>query len=130
MKIIFDKTKDDYQYPIDQKNLKVLFSIIPEEWKTRIKIMHFLGQEPHQSEFDRPVKKLFLSSKVNLSVKGLEEKEIVTELLIELLQDTSFGNNLRAGKFNILTKEQRKKTESIVRPYVEKYFDMKQKENA
>jgi hypothetical protein len=121
MKIIFDKTKNDYHYPISQKDLKLLFQIIPENWKSGIKTIHFLGQEPSKTRFDRPVNKLLHSNKLNLSVLGLEENEIVTEILIELFQDSDFGN-LSAASYNKLTKEQTTKIKEIIEPYIQKYF--------
>jgi hypothetical protein len=121
MKIIFDKTKNDYHYPISQKDLKLLFQIIPENWKSGIKTIHFLGQEPNKTGFDRPVNKLLHSNKLNLSVLGLEENEIVTEILIELFQDSDFGN-LSAASYNKLTKEQTTKIKVIIEPYIQKYF--------
>ncbi len=125
MKIIFDKTKDDYRYPISQRNLKLLFQIIPENWKSGIKTIHFLGQEPDKTRFDRPANKISLSNKLNLSVLGLSEKDIITEILIELLQDSDYGN-LRAASYKKLTKEQTAKIKEIIDPVIQKYFIKKQ----
>ncbi|HWS59497.1 MAG TPA: hypothetical protein VN182_01060 [Flavobacterium sp.] len=125
MKIIFDKTKDNYQYPISQKDLKLLFQIIPENWKSGIKTIHFLGQEPDKTRFERPVNKISLSNKLNLSVLGLSEKDIITEILIELVQDSDFGN-LRAASYKKLTKVQTAKIKEIIEPYMLRYLSEKQ----
>ena len=125
MKIIFDKTKDDFQYPIAQKDLKLLFQIIPENWKSGIKTIHFLGQGPDKTRFERPANKIALSNKLNLSVLGLSEKDIITEILIELLQDSDYGN-LRAASYNRLTKIQTAKIKEMIDPFLQKYFIEKQ----
>jgi hypothetical protein len=127
MKFIFDNTKSNYKYPINQSDLKLLFKLIPAEWKTGIKIVHFLGQEPTKTRFDRPVHKLLLSNKLNLSVIGLSEEEIVTEILIELRQEAD-NNTLRAVSYNSLTREQLKQIKEIIKPNVKLYIDTKDKE--
>jgi len=124
MKILFDKTKDNYKYPVSQTNLKFLLQIIPEKWKRGIKTI-YLGHEPNKSRFDRPAHLLIHSSKLNLSVVGLSEKEIITEILVELSQQSDFGN-LRAASLNKLSKEQTEKITEIINPYLIQYFNERQ----
>jgi hypothetical protein len=126
MKIIFDNTKDDFQYPITQKDLKMLFQIIPENWKSGIKTIHFLGQKPDKTRFERPANKISLSNRLNLSVLGLSENEIITEILIELVQDSDFGN-LRAASYKKLTKRQTARIKEIIEPFIQKYLLEKEK---
>jgi len=129
MKIIFDKVKQGYTYPITKSNLRLLFQIIPDKWKSGINTVHFLGQTPTKSGFDRPVNKIFLTQKLNLSVLGLDEKEIITQILIELVQDSGMYNNLRAVKNNKLSKRQTKAIQEIINPYIDNYFQQKTSAN-
>ncbi len=41
MKIAFDKLQKDEQYVISGSDIKLLWSVIPEEWVTGIKLIHF-----------------------------------------------------------------------------------------
>lgn len=125
MKILFDKTKDNYQYPISPKDLKVLFQIIPQEWTSGIELIHFLGHKPNKTRFQRPAIKSYLSQKLSLSVLGLSEKEIIEEILIELVQSSDFKMNLSAASYNKLTKYQLIKIREIIEPFLVKYYKEK-----
>ena len=124
MKIIFDKTENNYQYPLTHKDVKRLIKLTPEKWKMGIKLVHFLGQEPNKTKFDRPVHFVFLSGKLNLSVIGLTEKQIIKEILIELEQRSNHRSQYR----NTLTEEQLKQSLEKIKPYFNEYFQLKENE--
>jgi hypothetical protein len=127
MKIIFDKLQKDEQYPISARDIKLLFSVIPKGWVTGIKLVHFLGQDARKSRFERPVNRVLLSNKLNICTTGFSEKEIVTQILIELVQDSG-DSSLRAASYNKLTKSQTARIHEIIEPYLNQYFEEKQKQ--
>lgn len=126
MKIIFDKLQKDEQYAVSGSEIKLLWSVIPKEWVAGIKLIHFLGQNARKSRFERPVNRVLLSNKLNICATGFSENEIITQILIELVQDSGDAN-LRAASYNKLTKKQTAKIHEIIEPYLHLYFEMKQK---
>jgi len=127
MKIAFDKLQKDEQYVISGSDIKLLWSVIPEEWVTGIKLIHFLGQDARKSRFERPVNRVLLSNKLNICATGYSEKEIITQILIELVQDSG-DSSLRAASYNKLTKTQTARIIEIIDPYLNLYFEEKQKQ--
>ena len=126
MKIAFDKLQKDEQYAVSGSDIKLLWSVIPNEWIEGIKLVHFLGQKARKSRFERPVNRVLLSHKLNICATGFSEKEIITQILIELVQDSG-ELNLRAASYNKLTKTQTARIQEIIGPYVNLYFGEKQK---
>ncbi len=126
MKIAFDKLQKDEQYVISGSDIKLLWSVIPKEWVTGIKLIHFLGQDARKSRFERPVNRVLLSNKLNICATGYSEKEIITQILIELVQDSG-DSSLRAASYNKLTKTQTARIKEIIEPYLNLYFQEKQK---
>jgi len=67
-----------------------------------------------------------LSNKHNICATGYSEKEIITQILIELVQDSG-DSSLRAASYNKLTKTQTARIKEIIEPYLNLYFQEKQK---
>ena len=128
MKIIFDKLKEGRSYPVTHRDIRQLFKILPDHWIGRIKLVHFLGQEPHASRFSRPVRIESMSYKLNLSILGLTKDQVIKEILIELIQESGDEPNLRSKSFRELDKNQIRRINDIMATYVNR-FNNSMKEN-
>jgi len=117
VKIIFDKLKEGMSYPINHKDIKELFKLVPEHWTKGIKLVHCLGQEPYKSGFSRPIRKEILSNKLNLSILGLKRVDVIREILTELIQGSGDEANLRSKSFRELDKNQIRRINEIMTPY-------------
>ncbi len=120
MKIIFDKLNENNEYNISIKEIKTLFSLIPDLAKS-IKLVHLQGQEPHMSKFERPVRFESLSKKINISAKGLDKDSIIRELLVELISQNGDDTGLRPVSYRELTKNQMSKIETVIQPIIDKF---------
>ncbi|MDX9931249.1 MAG: hypothetical protein RB294_01590, partial [Bacteroidales bacterium] len=76
--------------------------------------------------FERPVNRVLLSNKLNICATGFSENEFITQILIELVQ-YSGDANLRAASYNKLTMTQTARIKEIIEPYLNLYFQEKQK---
>lgn len=122
MKVIFDKLNEG-EYSISAKEIRLLFGLIPE-LTSFIKLVHVQGQEPAKSLFPRPARYQGLSSKLNLSVKGLDKDSIVLEILIELISQNSKHSSLRPLRGRTHTKEKLNKIKSIAAPIIDKFNEI------
>lgn len=120
MKIVFDKLSGDAVYNITPKEIKALFSIVPE-LTSFIKLVHVQGQRPGRSVFSRPVRYEGMSHKLNISAKGMSREEIAREVFVELIASNSRDYSLRPAKSRRLSKQQQSRIDVMVLPLMDQF---------
>ena len=88
MKILFDKIQSGEPHSLSRGKLHLLFSLLPEECRKRVKVVHFSNQPLSNITFDRPVIYSAYSARLTVLSRGFSELRIVHEMLIELAQSS------------------------------------------
>lgn len=86
MKIISDKVLSEPPHSLSPSKVKALMSLLPEECRQHIKVIHLSNQMFSNITFDRPTLYEFFSGRLKILSRGFGELEIVKEILIELAQ--------------------------------------------
>ncbi len=124
MKIIFDKTHEGPNHALTAKNVKRLFSLLPDEWTDPIKTIHFSSNLNDKSNCNRKVILYSTESRLNVVSRGYSEIETIKNILMELAYYAvgKHPNNRLSNRFreNFGTKEQRY-LEEMIEPYMDQY---------
>jgi len=86
MKIISDRIQSGEQHALTRADVKNLVSLLPQEARTQIKIVHLSNQTFTNNTFDRPAIFSSYSSRLTILSRGFKAIGIVEEILIELAQ--------------------------------------------
>lgn len=84
MKIIFDKLNNPPPHALNREQIKMLFGLLPTEWKIKVSTVHFKATLPDNSRFERPVIYSSLNWRLNVCSRGLSQRQACREILREL----------------------------------------------
>lgn len=120
-KIIFDKLKDDQEYPITPKEIRFALGLVPE-FTGSVRLVHVQGRNYRDIFWLRPAR-LESNGKLIISALGLGKEEFVREILIEFHASRSKDWLLRPAKSRRLSKKQLTKINELVAPLVQRFVD-------
>lgn len=115
MKIITDKINTLPDHSISKKEVETILKCVPIDFNRTVVKFKISAQLFINSGWERPV--IYNNTTYNILSRGLEKKQVIHELLIEL-----FKHKTRIGQGNQghrLTKAERQKLDTVVQPYFE-----------
>ena len=113
MQIIVDKINVPPVHALTRAQVKILLSVVPKEWLRYIQTIHLSATLPDHSRFPRPV--IYSSNRLNVCSRGLKPEQAQREVLRELAM---YGLNIRPSYGHRLSKQQLKKIDEIIAPYL------------
>ncbi len=118
MKIIIEKVTNEPPHSLTKIDIQTLLMEIPEEWNKGYKTIILSNAIYPKSDFNyynnRPVD--LNNSKLIIHSRGLIKSGVIKEILIELCQRNSGDMNLKEGRRNSMSKNQRHLLEQKVEP--------------
>lgn len=97
-RIIIDPVESNPPHALTRQEIWALFRSLPEEWDTRVRIVHLKATLPEHSRFARPVIYSSYSARLNVCSRGLPFKTALREILRELaIEGTEFRHRERVG---------------------------------
>ena len=115
MKIISAKLNKEPFHSLSKKDIKRIFSLVPEEWKTAIDQVVMSSELFENSRFDRPVIHSSVNRRLNVLSRGLTKRRMVKEVLRELALN---GGVAQSGFVNHVCKAELVKLDEAVEPLV------------
>lgn len=127
MKIIIDQIQSGDQHALTWADVKNLFSLLPKEAQTQIKIVHLSNQTFTNNTFDRPAIFSSYSSRLTILSRGFNDIKIVEEILIELAQsqilEASPAGTIHWGLYrNHLKEKDYQFFKGLIQPYLKEYI--------
>jgi hypothetical protein len=119
MKIVVAKLNKEPHHSLTAKDVKRIFSIVPDDWKSQITQVVLGAELFSNSRFDRPVIHSSVSSRLNVLSRGLTKKRIVKEVLREL---ALIGGVAESGFVNHVPKAELVKLDRVIEPYINKFL--------
>jgi len=120
MKVISAKLNIEPFHSLNKKDIKRIFSLVPEEWKMAIDQVVLSSELFENSRFDRPVIHSSISRRLNVLSRGLTKRRMVKEVLRELALN---GGVAQSGFANHLCKAELVKLDETVEPFVLAFFE-------
>jgi hypothetical protein len=126
MKIYVEKVTTDPPHALTVKQVADLIRLVPKEWLRHIRRVNLKATLPSHSTFQRPVISSYFNG-LNVCCRGLKpevaQKEILRELAISGLRlTTRYGYRL--------SREELKKLDEIIAPYLKSLRDQKADDGA
>jgi hypothetical protein len=115
VKIFSDNINSLPPHSISRKEVETILNCLPVDFSGTVVKFKISAQLFSNSGWDRPV--IYNNTTYNILSRGLDKKEVIRELLIEI-----FCHESRIGlhvKGHALSKEQRKKLEALIQPHCE-----------
>ena len=120
MKIVVAKLNKEPYHSLTAKDIKQLFSLVPQEWKFLITQVVLGAEMFSNSRFDRPVIHSSVSSRLNVLSRGLSKERMVKEVLRELALN---GGEAQSGFVNHVPKTELVKLDRVIAPYIDNFFE-------
>ena len=120
MKIVVAKLNKEPYHSLTAKDIKRIFSIVPEDWKSLINQVVLGAEMFANSRFDRPVIHSSISSRLNVLSRGLRKERMVKEVLRELALN---GGMAQSVFVNHVPKAELVKLDRVIEPYIDKFFE-------
>lgn len=118
MKIIIEKVTNEPKHSLTKAELKMILNEIPNEWNTGYKVLVLANAIYPRSDLtyynNRPVD--LYNGKLIISSRGYTKSDIIKEILVELCQQNSGDLNLKEGRRNSMSKNQRHMLDEKVTP--------------
>ena len=120
MKIVVAKLNKEPYHSLTAKDIKRIFRIVPEDWKSLINQVVLGAEMFANSRFDRPVLHSSVNSRLNVLSRGLTKERMVKEVLRELALN---GGLAQSGFVNHVQKGELVKLDRAIEPYIDKFFE-------
>ncbi len=120
MKIVVAKLNKEPYHSLTAEDIKRIFSLVPEDWKSLITKVVLGAEMFSNSRFDRPVIHSSVSSRLNVLSRGLSKERMVKEVLRELALN---GGVAQSGFVNHVPKAELVKLDRVVEPYIDRFFE-------
>lgn len=120
MKIVVARLNKEPYHSLTAKDIKRIFSFVPEDWKLLITQVVLGAEMFANSRFDRPVIHSSVSSRLNVLSRGLSKERMVKEVLRELALN---GGVAQSGLVNHVSKAELVKLDRVIAPYIDRFFE-------
>jgi hypothetical protein len=99
VKIISAKLNKEPYHSLTKRDVKLIFSLVPNEWVSDIEEVVISAEMFSKSRFDRPVKYSSYSNRLKIISRGYAKEDSVKEVLRELgahggITQTQFANHI------------------------------------
>jgi hypothetical protein len=120
VQIIVAKLNCEPNHSLNRKDIKRIFSLVPDDWKKLINKVVLSAEMFSNSRFSRPVIHSSISLRLNVLSRGLTKEHIVAEVFRELalnsgIAESTYGNRITKPNLSILNK--------AIEPYVTDFFE-------
>ena len=88
MNVIIDKVNSGLEHSLTMKDVKRIHKFVSVKFDFKAKTYRLSNELPENSRFDRPVKYDMIARKLIICSRGLSKKEAITEIFVEVLQQT------------------------------------------
>jgi len=120
VKIVVARLNKEPYHSLTAKDIKRIFSFVPEDWKLLITQVVLGAEMFANSRFDRPVIHSSVSSRLNVLSRGLSKERMVKEVLRELALN---GGVAQSGLVNHVSKAELVKLDRVIAPYIDRFFE-------
>jgi hypothetical protein len=120
VKIFVAKLNKEPYHSLTTKDIKLIFKLVPENWKSLVTQVVLGAEMFSNSRFDRPVIHSAVSSRLNVLSRGLSKERIVKEVFRELALN---GGEAQSGFANHVSKPELVKLDRVVEPYINRFFE-------
>lgn len=114
MKIIIGKFSNELFHALSQRELNLLFKLIPKEWAVHVSSIVLSSKVFKKTKLSKPIEYSAATKRLSIYSRGLVRENIARQLLLEL----ALINAEHGEKGAVVDKD----FDSVIKPYMDKFL--------